>query len=272
MLRTDLFEIYNQKHIQNLIEKLNNQENIGKKLKYGYRVKLSNQENIYSRELNKLYSSVIWGIEDSAANNSLCFDEINALDEFFKDSTLRKVVFEVGCGSGRITRYLSKIAERLETADYDENVVKRFHINNPDLKNVTINTLDFSKKISSKKRYSSIILFENLIGMNTIEQDRIQIINNIENLLEINGVSLLAFRVDPTIKQGDFCYQAMDWITTLDGVNKTKIFGICLNWSIGYLVNLINSASKKLKIVSIDEGAERPAGGYMYYAKIQKIA
>jgi ubiquinone/menaquinone biosynthesis C-methylase UbiE len=248
-----------------LIEKIKLQRQSSEKkikLKYGYKIVLSKQELLDAKKINSLYESMVWGTVDDADNQSISSEEKKIIQRWIKDSIYGQDVLEVGCGSGRFTFHLSKLAKKVTALDREQDTLNALQdkkqINKA--KNINCLCLDFSKKIGLKNRFTSIFMIENLLGMNPRFLERKQIILNAEKALLKDGLLFVGFRVHPDAGKKYF-YQSMPY---------QDLMGIAINWSEQHLIKEFKQTSKSLKHKLTIEGTKRPAGGKMYIAIFEK--
>lgn len=256
---------FNEINISKLIEKIKSQESTSKKelkLKYGYRIDLSKKELIVAKEINSLYERTVWGTIDDADNRSLSEEEYRIINQWIKGSIFGKDVLEVGCGSGRFTFHLAKEAEKVTALDREKETLlalkgkmpEKFH------NKIDLLCLDFSKKNKLKKKYTSVFMIENLLGMNPRFEERKQIILNAEKSILNGGLLFVGFRVHPKAGNGYF-YQSMPYNETV---------GIAINWSVRQLIHEFLTTTKNLEHMITIKGSNRPAGGKMYIAVFKK--
>jgi hypothetical protein len=167
---------------------------------------------------------------------------------------------------------LSDQANSILAIDYEEIVIQRakqavWILDTPQLQFLTV---DFSS-LHLAKKFNSIFLLENFLGMTLSEQKKIKMINQVENYLASNGIAVFAFRTQPDIPAGSYAIQVMPYQSNFTVAGIPTIYGLVINWTIGYFEKLLQQASTQaLSLELIQGGLARPAGGRMYYAVLIK--
>ncbi len=87
----------------------------------GYVIDASNFDHKELSNLSDEYNQVAWGLTNWAKHDDLADDEIRIVEKFIKG----KVGLEVGAGSGRVTRHISRYLEKLYPIDYLEEIVSK---------------------------------------------------------------------------------------------------------------------------------------------------
>jgi SAM-dependent methyltransferase len=178
------------------------------------------------------------------------------------NSEYSKKVLEVGCGFGRITKYLIDKCDLITACDFNRDVINNNQI---EVNNLNLILHDFtSDKIVGK--FLSVLLLENFPGAIINKTQRNKIYKNIPLHIHEGGIAIVAFRVVNEVEEY-FNYQV--YYPEEEGYSHMKnIFGFSVIWSFNGFINEVKKIG--LKIIDIYKGESRPAGGIMYYAIVQK--
>lgn len=264
---------------EKLLERLSKEASTAKKLKYGFEAELSRKDRTTAKVLNSVYESLVWGKLDDADHQGLASDEANLIKRWIRGSVYSANVAEVGSGSGRISRHLIPVCERLSLIEREALALGRSRtrlrgaVGPEQLRTVKFINADFGSTnsgLEKHSKFSAILLLENLIGMNPLEEDRRTIIKNAEKLLQVGGIAVFAHRVRPDISKG-IRFQVMPYEFTFRRKLPRTTVGFAINWSATAIQKEIQATSRGLQIVDYLQGASRPAGGTMNYVVVRKI-
>ncbi len=233
-------------------------------LKYGYRVQISEEQRLAAKQLNSFYERQVWGTSDDADNQTLSKEETLAIKEWIDGTPYGFHVLEVGCGSGRFTVPLLNAARSVTALDREKDTFEALSRKIPKklIKKMRLLCTDFSQPLNKKNQFSSVIMIENLIGMNPRVIERRKIIKNAASLLMKKGILIIGFRVHPANKENEMFYQAMPY---------GNLFGLAINWSVSCLLREVSTFSNQLKMIITIPGSNRPAGGKMYLTIFEKL-
>lgn len=256
--------ILGSRPVQKFLSRLNRQRHSALTLRYGFEVSLTPADLKIAKWLNSVYESVLWGGTDDADNKNIQEDERKIVDQYLRGSHWGESIVEIGCGSGRISRYLLRHAKKVTLCDRERLVLQKCKANlGRSGKNAAFWCHDLSKPPKPPKHYTAALLMENLLGMNPVAQDRSLILTHTSQLLSPGGIAIIAFRVRDDILSS-FRFQAMPY-TFSHGKEQHEMIGFAVNWSVSGMLKQLRDSGCNLRKWRHVRGKSRPAGGRMDY-------
>jgi SAM-dependent methyltransferase len=215
--------------------------------------------------LNHVYSSVVWGLRNSALNRKPRSDELKVIDTYLDGKPWGAKVLEVGSGSGRVSVYLAAKTQ-LTCLDKSSSANDRLQDRLKTLKlKATIIHQDIFTWRSSEK-YTAIALFENFYGAVLSATARAKLLTICSAHLEHKGLLIFGLRCG-----AGNCHQVqvLPYFPVL-ARRRINVAGHFILWSSKKLAREFRTLDG-FRLRSMHEGEPRPAGGKMWHFVLEKL-
>lgn len=238
-------------------------------LKVGWRVSLTEEQQRLAAEMNRLYSGLVWGYCDNSYVSRVALNERRLLKTWLAGTVWGAKVLEVGCGSGRLTCYLSRLARKVTAIEREPAGIRRTRARVLPRRGLSLKCVDLlSFPLTS--RFSCVLLLENVLGMNPEPRQRLKLIHRAFELLQPGGILIIGFRVMPQHRSTGSSFQAIPYTArTAQGV-PYQLVGVTVTWSVQGFLRELRLCKARFRILHTSAGSARKVGGRMHYLILSK--
>jgi SAM-dependent methyltransferase len=238
-------------------------------LEVGWRVRLTSSQQRLAAEMNRIYSGLVWGYCDNSYVSRIALDERQLLKTWLSGTVWGANVLEVGCGSGRLTCYLSSLALELTAIEREAPGIKRARARVPARQGLSLKCVDLLS-FPRTPRFTCVLLLENVLGMNPEPQQRLRLVRRAFAMLQTGGILIIGFRAMPQRRRDGKSFQAIPYtVRTAPGVAR-QIVGVTVTWSVNGFLRELHSCQAGFRILHLSAGSTRRVGGQMQYLILAK--
>jgi|GEM_PF-3194985 len=233
-------------------------------LRVGFRANVIGARLRSASELNRVYSSLVWGYCDNSYLGHIDPVERRFLSAWLRKSVWRASVLEVGCGSGRLTRFLVTLAGQVTAIDRDMAIIARARARLARSRSLKLRRADLLD-MKGEESFSAVLLLENMLGMNPRYAERAELLNRAVALLRPGGLLVVGFRVMKQPRGAQRSFQIVPYVACTPERGRVRVFGSLITWSRRGFERELASRRRGLRVLQITPGARRRVGGRMYY-------